>query len=104
MLEPQVLGHVNMLVKAEWKCFGPVEYFAFRHDNLYSTGFQVRIQGSFGTRSNAALDGYYKFISHRFGLFVGLGTLFRIENNLSQSIPVPHIDKNQPAMVTATHH
>src|SRR6056297_1302908 len=71
-------------------------------DHLDRPGFKLRVRHALGSCLNRSPDAQYIFASEVMGLLVNGGLAFRIENNLSDPLAIPQINKNDPAMVPSS--
>jgi len=97
--QPRLFVRPARVVQLKRRGLGHVEDFEPLDDHLDLSGGQLGIFQSLAARTDRAGRGDHPFTSHRASELVRFGTGLRVEHELRQSLPVPHVEEDQVAMI-----
>ena len=95
------LVHINAVLDVKGWGFGGSQHTHLADINLNFAGGQIGVYSTLRARTNLTNSSQHILITHTLGLTEGIGTAFRVKNNLYHTGTVTQVNKNQTTMVTA---
>ena len=99
--QPQLLA--DGLVVMERRRLRLREHRELRREHLDLAAREVRVDGAFGARAHAALDGEHELRAQPLGFREHLGAI-GIEHDLQQTLAIAQVDENHAAVIAAPVH